>query len=316
MFVTLNIQKMTNIPIQYTKILSAFPVRLRLLCLLLLAGTALQAQTLRRNSTYDAYIQRYKEVAIREMKQYRIPASITLAQGLLESGAGQSELARRSNNHFGIKCADNWTGRRVYHDDDARGECFRAYSDPKESYADHSRFLRNRSRYASLFQLKLTDYKGWANGLKAAGYATDPRYATRLINLIETYELYRYDTGSTGIEADYDYTPYTSNGLLYVKARRGDTLKGIAKEFDTSVRKLRSWNDLYKGYTLQEGDIIYLEKKKRKAAKGTIVHTLRSGESMYSVAQTYGIRLKNLYKMNHLQPEDAAPQAGTILRLR
>jgi LysM repeat protein len=278
----------------------------------------LHAQTLRRNSTYEAYIQKYKDVAIHEMRQYHIPASITLAQGLLESGAGQGTLARKSNNHFGIKCADNWTGRRVYHDDDARGECFRAYSDPKDSYADHSRFLRNRSRYSALFELKLTDYKGWAHGLKKAGYATDPRYATRLIDIIETYELYRYDTGSSKSSAvtTYEHTPYTNNGLLYVKARKGDTLKSIAKEFDTSARKLRGWNDLYKEYTLQEGDIVYLEKKKRKAAKGHIVHTLRSGESMYGISQQYGIRLKNLYKLNHLQPDNPAPQAGTILRLR
>jgi LysM repeat protein len=282
------------------------------------AVISLHAQTLRRNSTYEAYIQKYKDVAIHEMRQYHIPASITLAQGLLESGAGQGTLARKSNNHFGIKCADNWTGRRVYHDDDARGECFRAYSDPKDSYADHSRFLRNRSRYSALFELKLTDYKGWAHGLKKAGYATDPRYATRLIDIIETYELYRYDTGSSKSPAvtTYEHTPYTNNGLLYVKARKGDTLKSIAKEFDTSARKLRGWNDLYKEYTLQEGDIVYLEKKKRKAAKGHIVHTLRSGESMYGISQQYGIRLKNLYKLNHLQPDNPAPQAGTILRLR
>jgi hypothetical protein len=302
------------------------PSRAFALTLFLLLGMepTLHAQTTRRNATYDAYIQKYKDVAIREMTQYRIPASITLAQGLLESGAGQSELARRSNNHFGIKCADNWTGRRVYHDDDARNECFRAYSDPRDSYTDHSKFLRNRTRYASLFQLKLTDYKGWANGLKRCGYATDPRYATRLIDIIETYELYRYDTGTSssttasGKATDYTFThtPYTNNGLLYIKARRGDTLKTLAKEFGTSARKLRGWNDLYKGYTPQEGDVIYLEKKKRKAAKGYATHTLRTGESMHTVAQTYGIRLKNLYKMNGLQPEDAAPKAGTVLRLR
>jgi LysM repeat protein len=292
-----------------------------LLLVCVLAGLPLFAQNLRRNNAYESYIQKYKEVAIHEMKQHHIPASITLAQGLLESGAGQSELARRSNNHFGIKCADNWTGRRVYHDDDARGECFRAYSDPKDSYADHSRFLRNRTRYASLFQLKITDYKGWAHGLKRAGYATDPRYATRLIDIIETYQLYRFDSGSSAGHGSSKYvgaehTVLTNNGLLYVKVRQGDTLKGIALEFDVSQRKLRDWNDLYKRYPLQEGDILYLQKKKRRASKGNIVYTLKAGESLHFVAQKYGIRLKNLYKMNHLQPQDAAPQAGTILRLR
>jgi hypothetical protein len=293
---------------------------LPLFLLTLLTGTALHAQTLRRNSAYESYIQKYKDVAVSEMKQYHIPASITLAQGLLESGAGQSDLARKSNNHFGIKCADNWTGRRVYHDDDARGECFRAYRDPKDSYSDHSKFLRNRTRYASLFQLKTTDYKGWAHGLKKAGYATDPRYATRLIDIIETYELYRYDSGAKGGSyAEFSHTPYTNNGLLYIKARRGDTLKSIAKEFGMSARKLRKWNDLYKGYVPQEGDIIYLEKKKRRAAKTSglrRMHTLKKSESLHTVSQIYGIRLKNLYKMNHLQPGDAAPETGSSLRVR
>jgi LysM repeat protein len=288
-----------------------------LFLLLTIAGTALHAQALRRNSAYESYIQKYKDIAIHEMKQYRIPASITLAQGLLESGAGQSTLARKSNNHFGIKCADNWSGRRVYHDDDARGECFRAYSDPKDSYTDHSKFLTSRSRYASLFQLKQTDYKGWAYGLKKAGYATDPRYATRLIDIIETYELYRYDQkGGAAADVTFTHTPYLCNGLLYVKARRGDTLKSLAKEYDTSVRKLRKYNELYKDYTPQEGDIVYLEKKKRRAAKGTAPHTLRTGESLHFVAQMYGIRVKNLYKMNHLEPGDPAPAVGTVLKVR
>ena len=152
---------------------------------------AIQAQP--RNKQYESYIKKYRELAVEEMKKYHIPASITLAQGLLESGAGKSELARKSNNHFGIKCGGDWRGKTVSHDDDARGECFRAYKHPKDSYEDHSKFLVGRPRYASLFKLKITDYKGWARGLKKAGYATNPRYADQLIGIIELYELYKYD---------------------------------------------------------------------------------------------------------------------------
>ena len=146
------------------------------------------------NKTYQAYFDSYKDVAIGQMLQYGIPASITLAQGVLESGAGQSELARKSNNHFGIKC-NGWTGRKVYHDDDELGECFRAYDNALDSYVDHSLFLRNSQRYSRLFTLKKTDYKGWAKGLKACGYATSPTYASRLIEIIELYGLDQYDKG-------------------------------------------------------------------------------------------------------------------------
>ena len=277
----------------------------------------MQAQT--RNKQYENYIKQYRDIAVQEMKRYHIPASITLAQGLLESGAGQSTLARKSNNHFGIKCGGDWTGRTVSHDDDARGECFRAYKHPKESYEDHSKFLAGRPRYAGLFKLSITDYKGWARGLKKAGYATNPRYADQLIGIIELYDLHRYDTkdGLKWMKQNPNpHQPYVANGLLYIVVRAGDSWKSISKEFDISQSKLRKYNDLYKGYALQEGDILYLEKKKRKAPKDHIVHVLRSGESMYTVAQKYGIRLKNLYKLNKKQPDDPAPELGTILRLR
>lgn len=277
----------------------------------------MQAQT--RNKQYENYIKQYRDIAVQEMKRYHIPASITLAQGLLESGAGQSTLARKSNNHFGIKCGGDWTGRTVSHDDDAWGECFRAYKHPKESYEDHSKFLAGRPRYAGLFKLSITDYKGWARGLKKAGYATNPRYADQLIGIIELYDLHRYDTkdGLKWMKQNPNpHQPYVANGLLYIVVRAGDSWKSISKEFDISQSKLRKYNDLYKGYALQEGDILYLEKKNRKAPKDHIVHVLRSGESMYTVAQKYGIRLKNLYKLNKMQPDDPAPELGTILRLR
>ena len=291
--------------------------KLKLFLILIISCLTLQAQT--RNKQYEDYIKKYRELAVEEMKKYHIPASITLAQGLLESGAGQSTLARKSNNHFGIKCGSDWRGKTVSHDDDARGECFRAYKHPKESYEDHSKFLAGRSRYASLFKLKITDYKGWARGLKKAGYATNPRYADQLIGIIELYELHKYD------EKNYlkwikknpnPHQTYIANDLLYIVVRAGDSWKTISKEFDISQKKLRKYNDLYKGYALQVGDILYLEKKNKKADKEHIVHVLRAGESMYSVSQKYGIRLKNLYKMNEMDADDSAPEVGTILRLR
>ena len=278
---------------------------------------AIQAQP--RNKQYESYIKKYRELAVEEMKKYHIPASITLAQGLLESGAGKSELARKSNNHFGIKCGGDWRGKTVSHDDDARGECFRAYKHPKDSYEDHSKFLVGRPRYASLFKLKITDYKGWARGLKKAGYATNPSYADQLIGIIELYELYKYD------EKNYlkwlkknpnPHQTYIANDLLYIVVRAGDSWKSISQEFDISQKKLRKYNDLYKGYALQVGDILYLEQKNKRADEDHIVHVLRAGESMYSIAQKYGIRLKNLYKLNKMHEDDPTPEVGTILRLR
>lgn len=283
----------------------------------LLCCLCLTAQT--RNKKYEDYIKKYRDLAVQEMKRYHIPASITLAQGLLESGAGQSTLARKSNNHFGIKCGSDWDGKTARHDDDARNECFRAYKHPRESYEDHSKFLAGRPRYASLFKLKITDYKGWARGLKKAGYATNPRYAQQLIDIIELYDLHQYDTKG-GLkwmkENPNPHQPYIANDLLYIVVREGDTWKSISKEFDISKKKLRKYNDLYKGYELQPGDILYLEEKNRKAPKDYVVHVLRAGESMYSVSQKYGIRLKRLYKMNKMDEADPTPEAGTILRLR
>lgn len=290
----------------------------------------LPASAQRRNSRYNDYIKQYSELAIDQMNRYKIPASITLAQGLLESGAGQSVLARKSNNHFGIKCHNTWRGRKVYHDDDARGECFRAYRKVEDSYEDHSKFLRQGARYAFLFKLKITDYKGWAKGLKKAGYATDPSYANRLITIIEDYELYKYDTkGMSKREARRwekelkkkpwlanPHQVYLANGLAYVVARDGDTFRLLGGEFDISWKKLVDYNDLHKEYTIETGDIIYLKKKNKKAQKPYTVHIVRDGESMHSIAQKYGIRLKNLYKMNRKDVEEYVPEVGDRLRLR
>lgn len=280
------------------------------------------------NSTYQQYIDQYKDVAIEQMKKHRIPASITLAQGLFESGAGRSELARKGNNHFGIKC-HGWKGRTVHHDDDARNECFRAYDNAYESYEDHSRFLVSGKRYQGLFSLKTTDYKGWAHGLKAAGYATNPNYATKLIQIIELYKLYEYDHAK-----HYDrflasatkdrvgpggmiHPIYKFNNNYYLKARRGDTFMSIAKEVGISERKLASYNELPVSASLSEGDIVYLKKKAKKAPKSYVdrLHYVRAGESMYSISQLYGIRMKNLYKMNNMTPYDNIV-IGQGLRLR
>ncbi|MBQ8501408.1 MAG: glucosaminidase domain-containing protein [Bacteroides sp.] len=295
--------------------------------LFLLFALSLQAQ--RRNSRYTEYIKQYAPLAVEQMQQYKIPASITLAQGLLESGAGRSSLARQSNNHFGIKCHNNWRGKRVYHDDDARGECFRAYNHPRDSYKDHSLFLKSGSRYAFLFKLKITDYKGWARGLKKAGYATDPSYANRLITIIEDYELYKYDTQgiskreARNREKELKKKPwllaphplYIANGIAYTVARSGDTFQNIGKEFGISWKKIVKYNDLHKEYTLQDGDIIYLKQKNRKALKPHTVYVVKSGDSMHSISQKYGIRLKNFYKMNR-KGIDYVPEVGDRLRLR
>ena len=293
-----------------------------LLCLF----SALQmtlSQSISWNQRYQDYFDQYKDVAVEQMLKYHIPASITLAQGVLESGAGRSELATRANNHFGIKC-NGWIGRKSYHDDDERNECFRAYDNVYESYKDHSIFLTTSKRYSSLFQLKLTDYKGWAKGLKACGYATSPTYATKLIEIIQLYKLYQYDTAK-----GYDkfQTQQVKNGDLrhiyafnknyYLIARKGDTFRSIAKEVDVSYRKLAKYNERNKKDKLEEGEIVWLKKKRSKAPKDYKgrSHYVKSGESMYSISQRYGIRLKKLYKINNLPP-DYQIRVGEAIRLR
>ena len=275
----------------------------------------------RWNQQFQDYIDEWSPVAIEEMNNYGIPASITLAQGLLESGAGSSELARKGNNHFGIKCHNGWTGPTVYFDDDQRNDCFRKYRNARESFEDHSKFLAGGQRYRSLFSLKVTDYKGWAHGLKKAGYATNPRYADHLIELIEVYKLYSYDSGKHPRPTTQHPTSitqyYTFNDRLYVLARRGDTFRTLAEETGISRRKLARYNERDKDDALVEGEIIWLEKKARKAPKEykNRPHVVQAGESMYSIAQYYGIRLKRLYKMNDLTP-DYVPRVGDRLRVR
>lgn len=289
---------------------------------------SLNAQ-LKWNSRYQAYIDQYKDLAIAEMLKYNIPASITLAQGLLESGAGMSELARNGNNHFGIKCHD-WTGARTYHDDDANNECFRAYRDVYESYEDHSRFLARQPRYRSLFRLKRTDYKGWAKGLKKCGYATSPTYAKQLICIIELYKLHKYDKAKKydkfmverssvkDVAPSINLHPiHIYNKNYYLNVRQGDTFRSIAREVGISYKKLAKYNERDKNDRLIPGEIIYLKKKQKKADKAykNRPHRVKAGESMYSIAQYYGIRLESLYKMNDLSP-DFSIQVGDLLRVR
>lgn len=296
--------------------------------LFLLTSVVAQGQT-KYSQRYADYIDTYKDLAIEQMLRYDIPASITLAQGLLESAAGYSELATRGNNHFGIKC-HGWEGRKMYFDDDASDECFRVYAGPRESYEDHSKFLRSGKRYASLFQLSKKDYRGWAKGLKSAGYATNPQYANQLINIIEQYKLYQYDNaksynkfithhepraGVDGLSEGY-HPIRMCNGNYFLVANAGDTFRSISQEVGVNYWKIAKYNERDKNDVLSKGDIVYLERKRTKADKAfkNLPHIVKAGESMYSIAQKYGIQLKSLYKKNNLSP-DYELQVGDILRV-
>lgn len=284
---------------------------------------------MRWNQTYQLYINQYKDLAIREMLQYRIPASITLAQAVFESGAGRSRLARLGNNHFGIKCHD-WTGRTIAEDDDALGECFRAYDHPLQSFEDHSKFLVNSSRYRRLFSLSMEDYRGWAHGLKACGYATNPRYAYKLIELIELYKLYVYDSARSYDHAMVEYSGNQTvinqakplhpiaifNKNYYIRARRGDTFKLIGEEIGVSYKKIAKYNERDKDDTLTEGEIIFLKKKRKRAPKAfkNRPHVVKDGESLYIIAQIYGMRLSSLYKLNDFTP-DHTIHVGDVVRV-
>lgn len=273
------------------------------------------------NSAYRQYIETYRQMAIDQMQRYRVPASITLAQGILESNAGRSELATKANNHFGIKVGGNWTGPYIIKSDDRPDDKFRKYNSVAESYEDHSLFLQ-KQRYASLFQLDPTDYEGWAYGLKAAGYATNPQYPSLLINLIRDYGLAQYDNpkgAGTHLNADgsLQHRMFLCNGIVYVRVREGDTFASIAREVGIKARHLRRYNEVGKSYVLHEGDIVYLKKKKSRAAKSVRgkAHVVLAGQSMYSISQMYGIRLSKLYSWNHL-PAEYCPEEGDRLMLR
>jgi len=289
-----------------------------------------------------SYIEQYNKIAVSEMCRSGIPASVTLAQGMLESSNGMAQLARESNNHFGIKCHSDWTGEHVFHDDDAKGECFRKYPQVSDSYRDHSDFLRYKPRYASLFELEITDYKSWAHGLKAAGYATDPKYAYKLIGLIEKYNLARFDVldsaqitalpstplqleapvraveaSKTGIFAvSMTREMLQINNVTFVYARAGETYKSIANLYDLFPKELASFNDdKNPERSLSQGEIVYLQRKGLHAAKGLDKHVCEGGETLLSLSQKYAVRLKSLMKYNNgiLDPRNPLPEDCTVM---
>ena len=283
--------------------------------------------------TRSDYIQKWRDVAIQNMKEFNIPASITLAQAILESGDGNSDLAKASNNHFGIKCHD-WKGERVYYDDDKKGECFRKYKNASESFDDHSQFLK-RERYASLFELDIKNYKGWAKGLKKCGYATNPAYAKLLIGIIEKNELHKYDQKfvngrteeikakprsksektipSSILLSTSRKVDVSENRIKFTLAKEGDTAEKIATELDLPVWTLRKYNDLPKNTALSEGELIYLQPKRSNSNRAE--HTVQAGESMRSISQRFGIKLKRLYKKNGITVgSELRPGRKLILR--
>ena len=271
------------------------------------------------------YIRKYSDLAVSEMRRTGVPASITLAQGILESNSGQSKLAVKGNNHFGIKCHNDWDGRTMRLDDDARRECFRVYPDASASFRDHSDFLRYRDRYKPLFDLDPEDYRGWARGLKKAGYATDPSYAGKLIALIERYELYRYDReveveqeAPLEIETPREIPPelvgknyretvrvslqrsvYETNGVPFIYSVKGESLRSIASANGLFPGELLKFNDLDEDVHLDEGTVVYLARKKAQAAKGVSKYVVGAdGETLWEISQRFGVRLDALEKMN------------------
>lgn len=281
--------------------------------LIFFMGCFASGGVLAQKNTSEDYIRLYKDAAIENMKLKKIPASITLAQGILESGNGNSDLAVNANNHFGIKCHNGWTGESYYKDDDAPNECFRKYKSVLDSYKDHADFLTSRDRYKSLFSLEITDYKGWAKGLKAAGYATSATYADKLIELIERYKLHEYDVTSEIKTKPYNTTTlpdqiqpnqqgtglvFFVNGLRAVKVSKGQTKVGMAADFGIKLLHLQKYNELGDSDELYENQLIFLEPKRSSAESGKDFHIVKQGETFYSIAQMYGIWVKDLLKKN------------------
>lgn len=316
-----------------------------LLFSLILTALAAQAQRI----TPEEYIQTYKDIAIQEMRDHGIPASITLAQGLLESGAGNSALAREAKNHFGIKCHKGWTGATYTMDDDEKDECFRKYKNAEQSFRDHSEFLTTRGRYSALFELEITDYKGWARGLKAAGYATNPKYAQLLIDRIELYDLTKYDKIALGQMTDdnqlpdiepedellelafspenrsvfelVDMTPdkrfiYENNGVRFVFAKEGETPEQLAKEFGVKYKRFCDYNLLRRPdeMVFHSGDVVYLAKLKNRNWKAK-KYTVQEGETVRDVALHFAVRPIMIQKRNGLNDGERL-QKGQSLWLR
>jgi LysM repeat protein len=301
---------------------------------ILVASSVAQTQPAEERYSRLDYISMYRGAAVKEMLISGVPASITLSQGILESGDGNSTLARKANNHFGIKCHE-WTGETFHMDDDAKGECFRSYKSVFDSYDDHSQFLKTRSRYAGLFQLDKTDYKGWAKGLKDAGYATNPKYPELLIKIIEENSLYQYDL-LTEVPKDFD-TPLVNaetkttpskpestavasagkillhNRIKYITVQTGDTYFSICKKHEMVLWQILKYNDLSKDDTLTPGQKIYLQPKRNNGDEE--FHIIKQGETMRDISQQHGIKLKTLYKKNNMVV-GTQPKVGDKLNLK
>lgn len=292
---------------------------LLLLALGMLCWSMVLAQPPQRQTT-EEYIEQYKDLAISEMYRTGIPASVTIAQGILESGSGNSRLAKEGNNHFGIKCHEGWNGESIYEDDDAAHECFRKYQTAYESYIDHSEFLMSRERYAFLFDYDRTDYEKWAHGLKKAGYATNPKYAPLLISLIERFNLQQYDVAPPPIDpnpvvAENNENPDEPNhntnhqkrlptGIFYtnriktVFMQPGQTLAFVAKQQDVRLSRLERYNEVDEGYVIEPGMKVFLQPKRNKAANQ--YHKVQDGETLYMISQMHGIKMRQLLKYNLL----------------
>lgn len=277
-----------------------------------------------KTMTPTEYIASFKDDAIKEMYLHKVPACITLAQGMLESGCGNSLLCRNANNHFGIKCHREWGGESYIMNDDSTGECFRKYENVLDSYSDHSLFLSSRSRYSTLFELPIHDYKGWCHGLKASGYATDPNYPQRLIELIERYKLQDLNVientpkqplqSQGSLKSDLIIREvYRFNHIRFVIAKDNDSFYKIAHDFNLELDEVLEFNDLSKSDKLSYGQKIYIEKKRRKALEP--YHVVQKNETLKSVSQLHGIRLSMLCRKNRLKPDDKL-KIGDVLYLR
>ncbi len=312
--------------------------RLSIVATFLLGSFFLKAQKI----SPEEYIATYKNLAVEEMKRTGIPASITLAQGILETECGNSDLVKKSNNHFGIKCKSTWTGESVTHTDDAPNECFRKYTRAADSYKDHSDYLSTTPRYATLFKLDAADYRGWCYGLKKAGYATNPRYPQILISNIEKYNLQQYDNGILNeqekifsdvavktneqpamIVAPVSYNEknidnslkgkVNFNGLKAILANKGTSLLAIATKADIALVKLLDYNDLKTDGLLKEEQYIYLERKARQGNRD--IYIALQNETLYDIAQNNGVQLQFLMQYNGLN-ENENVRKGTKIKLR
>lgn len=264
------------------------------------------------------YIDSFKQAAMQEMRVHGVPASITLGQGILESASGNSKLSKECNNHFGIKCRKNWNGKFCLADDDAKDECFRGYETAIESYRDHSLFLKGSSRYAALFELNPTDYEGWANGLREAGYATNPAYGTILSNIIRKYRLTLFDSmvvlGEEYFKGSTDQPEMIQiNGVPAIGAKEGENPSEVAKKHRLGTWQIYRYNDLKEGEMINPGEILYLRPKKSSGSEET--HILKKGETMRDISQQYAVKMKQLYRKNKMQPGQE-PEVGEVIYLK